>query len=66
MSKTKIALLYERLSRDDELQGESFSIQHQKIQLEDFAQRNGFLRFKHFTDDGVSGTRLTVPPFFYA
>lgn len=26
MSKTKIELLYERLSRDDELQGESFSI----------------------------------------
>ena len=30
MAKTKIALLYERLSRDDELQGESFSIQNQK------------------------------------
>ena len=29
MAKTKIALLYERLSRDDELQGESFSIQNQ-------------------------------------
>ena len=30
MAKAKIALLYERLSRDDELQGESFSIQNQK------------------------------------
>ena len=29
MAKTKIALLYERLSRDDELSGESFSIQNQ-------------------------------------
>jgi hypothetical protein len=29
MAKTKIALLYERLSCDDELQGESFSIQNQ-------------------------------------
>ncbi len=29
MAKTKIALLYEKLSRDDELQGESFSIQNQ-------------------------------------
>ena len=28
MAKTKIALLYERLSRDDELNGESFSIQN--------------------------------------
>jgi len=51
MAKTKIALLYERLSRDDELSGESFSIQNQKIMLEDFARRNGYLRFKHFTDD---------------
>ena len=55
MAKTKIALLYERLSRDDELSGESFSIQNQKIMLEDFARRNGYLRFKHYTDDGWSG-----------
>ena len=53
MAKTKIALLYERLSRDDELSGESFSIQNQKIMLEDFARRNGCLRFKHFTDDSA-------------
>ena len=63
MAKTKIALLYERLSRDDELNGESFSIQNQKIMLEDFARRNGYLRFKHFTDDGVSGTRFDRPGF---
>ena len=63
MAKTKIALLYERLSRDDELSGESFSIQNQKIMLEDFARRNGYLRFKHFTDDGVSGTRFDRPGF---
>lgn len=63
MAKTKIALLYERLSRDDELQGESCSIQHQKAMLEDYAQRNGFPRFKHFTDDGVSGTRFDRPGF---
>ena len=53
MAKTKIALLYERLSRDDELQGESFSIQNQKIMLEDFARRNGFPRFRHYTDGPV-------------
>ena len=63
MAKTKIALLYERLSRDDELSGESFSIQNQKIMLEDFDRRNGYLRFKHFTDDGVSGTRFDRPMF---
>lgn len=50
MVKTKIALLYERLSRDDELQGESFSIQNQKAMLEAYARQNGFPRFKHFTD----------------
>ena len=63
MPKTKIALLYERLSRDDEIQGESFSIQNQKIMLEDFARRNGFPRFRHFTDDGISGTRFDRPGF---
>lgn len=63
MAKTKIALLYERLSRDDELQGESFSIQNQKAMLEAYARQNGFPRFKHFTDDGVSGTRFDRPGF---
>ena len=58
MAKTKIALLYERLSRDGELQGESFSIQNPNARLEDYAQRHGFPRFRHYTDDGVSGTRF--------
>ena len=40
MGKTKITPLYERLSRDDELQSESNSIVHQKAMLEDFAHRN--------------------------
>ena len=31
--------------------------------LEDFARRNGYPRFKHFTDDGVSGTRFDRPGF---
>lgn len=58
MAKTKIALLYELLSHDNKLQGESFSIQDQKTMLENYAQRNGFPRFQHFTDDGVSGTHF--------
>lgn len=53
---TKITALYERLSRDDELQGESNSIINQKAFLEDYAKRNGFMNIRHFTDDGVSGT----------
>ncbi len=56
MSTTKITALYERLSRDDELQGESNSITNQKAFLEDFARKNGFTNLRHFTDDGVSGT----------
>lgn len=63
MRSDKITPLYERLSRDDELQGESNSISHQKQMLEDYAQRNGFPRPTHFTDDGVSGTRFDRPGF---
>jgi DNA invertase Pin-like site-specific DNA recombinase len=53
---TKITALYERLSRDDELQGESNSITNQKKILEDYALKNGFANLSHFTDDGISGT----------
>lgn len=53
---TNITALYERLSRDDELQGESNSIINQKAFLEDYAKRNNFPNIRHFTDDGVSGT----------
>ena len=42
MLKTKITPLYEWLSRDDELQGESNSISNQKQMLEDYARQNGF------------------------
>ena len=52
----KVTALYERLSRDDEQQGESNSITNQKKILEDFAERNGFVNLRHFSDDGVSGT----------
>jgi len=59
----KITALYERLSRDDELQGDSNSIVMQKKILEDFADRNGFKNIVHFTDDGWSGTRFDRPSF---
>mgnify|MGYP000207212597 FL=1 len=63
MRNEKITPLYERLSRDDELQGESNSISHQKQMLEDFARRNGLPNPTHFTDDGISGTRFDRPGF---
>lgn len=56
LNSIKITALYERLSRDDELQGESNSITNQKHFLEDYARKNGFVNIRHFTDDGVSGT----------
>jgi DNA invertase Pin-like site-specific DNA recombinase len=55
-NKAKITALYERLSRDDELQGESNSILNQKDFLEKHAKREGFENLVHFTDDGISGT----------
>ena len=63
MRNEKITPLYERLSRDDELQGESNSISNQKQMLEDFSRRNGLPNPTHFTDDGISGTRFDRPGF---
>ena len=59
----RITALYERLSRDDDQQGESNSISNQKSYLEDTATRNGHTNLRHFTDDGVSGSRFDRPGF---
>ena len=59
----KITALYERLSRDDELQGESNSISNQKKILEEYASKNDLDNIIHFTDDGISGTRFDRPGF---
>ena len=61
--KEKITALYERLSRDDEQQGESNSIVNQKKYLEDFAKAKGFRNIRHFTDDGYTGTNFNRPGF---
>lgn len=63
MKEERITALYERLSRDDELQGESNSILNQKRFLEEYAKKNGFPRLRHFTDDGYSGTNFNRPGF---
>ena len=64
MSRTsRITALYERLSRDDDLTGESNSITNQKKYLEDYARRNGFENIRHFTDDGFSGVNFNRPGF---
>ena len=59
----KITALYERLSRDDELQGESNSIVDQKKILEEYAKKNHLENIIHFTDDGISGTQFNRPGF---
>lgn len=59
----KITALYERLSRDDELQGESNSISNQKKILEEYANKNNLKNIVHYTDDGISGTRFDRPGF---
>ena len=55
--------LYERLSHDDELQGESNSISNQKQLLMDYANSHGLPSPRHFADDGISGTRFDRPAF---
>ena len=56
-----ITALYERLSRDDEQEGESNSITNQKRQLESFADEHGFTNCRHYTDDGFSGGNFERP-----
>ena len=58
-----ITAAYERLSRDDELQGPSNSIVNQKELLEDYASKNDLHNLVHYTDDGISGTRFDRPGF---
>ena len=57
----KITALYERLSRDDELSGDSNSIIHQKEMLESYAAQQGFTNCAHYTDDGYSGGSFDRP-----
>ena len=56
-----ITALYERLSRDDDLQGDSNSIVNQKSYLSSYARDNGFTNCRHYTDDGFSGGNFERP-----
>ena len=57
----KITALYERLSREDDLNGESNSITNQKQKLETYAAEHGFENLVHYTDDGYSGSSFNRP-----
>ena len=61
MAIEKITALYCRLSRDDELQGDSNSIKNQKSILLKYAQDNRFPNTQFFVDDGYSGTTFERP-----
>ena len=58
-----ITALYCRLSRDDELQGESNSISNQRRMLETYCQDRGILNYRFFVDDGWSGANFDRPSF---
>ena len=62
-TSSKITALYCRLSRDDELQGDSNSIKNQKAILKKYADDNGFINTEFFVDDGVSGVTYDHPGF---
>lgn len=61
VKEDKITALYCRLSRDDELQGDSNSIKNQKAMLQKYADDNGFKSTALFVDDGYSGTTFDRP-----
>ena len=63
LENDKITALYCRLSRDDELAGESNSIKNQKSILSKYAKDNNFQNIKFFVDDGYSRTTFTRPAF---
>ena len=60
-TEEKITALYERLSRDDELSGESNSIVNQKKYLEAYSEQHGYGNIVHYTDDGWSGGNFDRP-----
>ena len=60
-AEEKITALYERLSRDDDLTGDSNSILNQKAYLENYAAQHGYTNIAHYTDDGWSGGNFERP-----
>ena len=63
MSVEAVTALYCRLSRDDELQGDSNSIINQKKILQKYALEHGYTNFRFYIDDGISGTTFNRPGF---
>ena len=62
-TRENTAFLYERLSRDDNIEGDSYSIQNQKKLLTKVAKEKGYTHLVHFFDDGISGVTMDRPGY---
>lgn len=62
-NRDNTAFLYERISRDDNLEGDSDSVVNQKKLLTKVAKEKGFTNLVHFFDDGISGVTMERPGF---
>ena len=61
MDQQQITALYLRLSNEDDLEGESNSIQNQRSMLKKYADDHGFRNTRFFVDDGYTGTNFNRP-----
>jgi len=61
--RDETAFLYERISRDDDLVGDSYSVANQKKLLTKAAKEKGYTKLVHFCDDGISGVTMNRPEF---
>ena len=62
-TRESTAFLYERISRDDNLDGDSYSVANQKKLLTKIAREMGYTNLVHFFDDGISGVTMERPAF---
>ena len=62
-NKHDVTALYLRLSRDDDLQGESNFIVNQRMMLQQYALEHGLTITQEYVDDGWSGTNYDRPAF---
>ncbi len=63
MEKEKITALYCRISREDELNTVSSSIETQKVYLKRYANQQRMTNTKYYIDDGYSDTNFERPVF---
>ena len=63
LDPAKVAALYVRLSRDDNLEGDSYSVVNQKKLLMEVAKSKGYTYLLIFCDDGISGVTMNRPGY---